>query len=210
MIPDWSDQIAVVIASGPSATHAGIEQLRERTDIRAVCVNDSWRLAPWGDVLYATDWQWWHAHYQASTAFAGVRLSSTRKRIARDFPGVSEVPVALVGDDRRPTFILEPKGLIGSGGNSGFQAMNIALQTGARRLIMVGFDMTLSGGSHWHGDHKNGLGNPRADLMEKWRNVLDGQARRLQDRGIDVINASPVSALKNYRKATIKEALEQW
>ena len=40
---------------------------------------------------------------------------------------------------------------IGGGGNSGFQALNLALQWGARKIILVGFDLTDENGLHWYG-----------------------------------------------------------
>lgn len=208
IVPDWSGQIAAVIASGPSASSAGVDQLRGVAKV--IAVNNSWQLAPWGDILYATDYNWWRQYHEASQAFTGVRLSTSRKLIERDFPDVSVLDVPPPTDPRRPTMILRPRGLIGSGGNSGFQALNIAAQTGATRIIMVGFDMNLQWGNHWHGDHTGVCKNPKVDLMAKWCDALDSQAKTLRDAGIDVVNASPVSSLKRYRKSSIKEALEQW
>jgi hypothetical protein len=42
-------------------------------------------------------------------------------------------------------------GVVGGGGNSGFQAVNLAAQFGASRIILIGFDMTDRGGKHWYG-----------------------------------------------------------
>lgn len=208
MIPDWSGQIVAVVASGPSAAHAGVDQLRGVA--RVIAVNSSWRLVPWADALYATDRAWWKQHYGELGAFTGLKLAAGRKRIARDFPGVSELTVPLPGDARRSTIITEPRDMIGSGGNSGFQALNVAVQSRSTRIILVGYDMRLDRGSHWHGDHDGICKNPKADLMRKWCEVLDAQAQTLSDRGIHVVNASPVSALKNYRQSSIKGVLEQW
>jgi hypothetical protein len=207
-IPDWSGQIVAVVASGPSAADAGVDQLRGVA--RVIAVNSSWRLVPWADMIYATDYAWWKQHHKDLTLFTGARFAAAGKRIERDFPGVSALNVPPPSDARRSTIITTPRGLIGSGGNSGFQAINVAIHTNAKRLILVGFDMNLLRGSHWHGDHTGICKNPQPDLMRKWCEALDAQAAALHAHGVDVVNASPVSALKRYRQSSIKEALEQW
>jgi hypothetical protein len=78
----------------------------------------------------------------------------------------------------RDEILVEEAGAIGWGGNSGFQALNLAVQFGAARIVLVGFDMTRLNGIHWHGPHPSRLNNP-----------------------------SPVSALAAYPKVSLEEAL---
>jgi hypothetical protein len=99
-------------------------------------------------------------------------------------------------------------GEIGWGGNSGFGAINLAVQFGARRIILVGFDMRIDKGIHWHGPHKGGLTNPNAKNVERWRRVIEEAAPILGALGVEVINASPVSALGAYPKMSFTEAIE--
>jgi len=75
-------------------------------------------------------------------------------------------------------------------------------------MILVGFDMRLDQGVHWHGRHPRGLNNPAQANFEKWRKVLDAVAEPIKDMGVTVINCSPVSALTAYPKMTFAEALE--
>jgi hypothetical protein len=56
--------------------------------------------------------------------------------------------------------------------------------------------------------HGKGLSNPLAHNVERWRRTTDSVSDVLTARGIRVINASPVSALKNYLKMDIIEALD--
>lgn len=98
-------------------------------------------------------------------------------------------------------------GEIGWGGNGGFHALNLAVQFGARRVILVGYDMRVDLGVHWHGKHPNGMNNPSAVNTARWRQVLDAQAPLLSEMGVEVINASPVSALEAYPKMTLQAAL---
>lgn len=100
-----------------------------------------------------------------------------------------------------------PPGTIGWGGNSGFQALNLAVQWGAARVVLVGYDMTLAHGTHWHGRHGAGLHNPTDRSIARWRAVLDGAAEQLAALGIDVVNTSAISALTRYRRASLEEAV---
>lgn len=108
---------------------------------------------------------------------------------------------------RKDQLVLSPKGFIGWGGNSGFQALNVAVQLGASRVVLVGFDLSLDGGLHWHGAHRGRLNNPTTDSLRRWAAVLDDQASLLADHGVEVVNASARSALTAYPKMSLKDAL---
>jgi sugar phosphate isomerase/epimerase len=98
-------------------------------------------------------------------------------------------------------------GEVGWGGNSGFQALNLAVQFGARKIVLVGFDLNLDQGVHWHGPHPGRLNNPTRDSLARWARVLDAQAPLLERLGVEVVNASPASALTKFRKVPFEEAL---
>lgn len=131
---------------------------------------------------------------------------SQDKAAAAAFPDIHLV-TSVKGCDR---IILEPLGEIGWAGNSGFHANNLAVQfgRGPRKIILVGFDMKLEAGAHWHGKHPEGLKNPTDRNIVRWRRALDEAAPIFAAIGVKVINTSPISALTNYPKMTIQEALE--
>lgn len=104
--------------------------------------------------------------------------------------------------------LFETWGEIGWGSNGGFQAINLAVQFGAAQILLVGFDMNLRNGVHFHGRHPPGLNNPRQASVDKWRAELDGQAPILEKMGIDVVVASPHSSLTAYRRQPLQEALD--
>ncbi|AGH31377.1 hypothetical protein TVVG_00028 [Tetraselmis viridis virus SI1] len=109
---------------------------------------------------------------------------------------------------RSAAFLFDRPGHIGWGYNSGFGAMNLAMQFGATRLLLVGFDLTMVRGIHWHGKHPPGLNNPKQAGVERWRRILDDQADYLATRGIEVIVASGPSALVNYPRQDLMEAID--
>jgi hypothetical protein len=97
-------------------------------------------------------------------------------------------------------------GTVGHGGNSGFQALNLAAQFGARRIVLIGYDFT---GPHWHPNHAKPLANPHEEAMARWRGHLDAAAPLYKAWGVEVLNASPVSRLKAYPRVSIEDALRE-
>lgn len=166
-----------------------------------IAVNESWRLAPWADVLYACDAAWWRLR-KGVPEFKGIRVSQDAKA-CREF-GVNHVELKLSSVQ----VFTDAAGVIGSGsrqgGNSGFQAVNLAVQFGATKIILIGFDMH---GEHWHGRHPGGMNNPSPKNFQDWRSAFDGAGAMFKALGVDVFNCSPVSALQAYPKMDIVEAL---
>jgi hypothetical protein len=205
MIPwwqDWRGQCAAIIGAGPSAQNAGIDRLNGRC--RVIAVNESHKLAPWADVTYGCDYAFWALH-KGLPDFAGLRVTHDR-RAAREFK-LHRVEIERPnGDD----LLLDKPSWIGAGGNSGFQAMNLAIQFGATRIMLVGIDCTLEFGVHWHGRHHYQMNNPAESNVKRWRKAFDGVAGKLRALGIDVVNCSERSALQNYPKMSIAQALERW
>lgn len=132
--------------------------------------------------------------------FAGLKIAGDRQAANRY--GLQAVRIAET--DR---MLMAEAGVVGSGGNSGFQALNLALQFGASRVILVGFDLSLAGGLHWHGRHAARLNNPTAVNLARWAERLDRQAAAIAELGVEVLNASPTSALTAFAKVPLKDAL---
>lgn len=198
--PDWSGETCVIVASGPSAKDTPIDLARGKA--RVIAINNSWRLAPWADVLFACDLRWWDRYGVATADFEGLRLS-TDANACRRYPFLGRV--ALDRSSDRMNFAILNR--VGWGGNSGFQALNLAAQFGANRIVLVGYDMTTRHGAHWHGRHPNGMANPSEPNIARWRRALDGAAQSLVDAGVEVLNASPISMLTGYPRVRFVDAL---
>lgn len=106
--------------------------------------------------------------------------------------------------------LLSDIGTIGWGGNGGFHAVNLALQFRVKKIILIGFDMRIDLGIHWHGPNNGikGLYDPTPGNVTRWRRVLDDAAPLISALGIPVINCSEVSTLNNYPKMSLERALE--
>lgn len=93
--------------------------------------------------------------------------------------------------------------MIHEGGNSGYQAINLAFHAGVRRIVLLGYDMQRTGGrSHWFGDHPGRLNV--ASPYERWVRDFASIAADLEAEGVEVINASRETALECFRRAPIE------
>lgn len=196
--PDWSNEICVIVASGPSATDHDLTKAIGKT--RFVAVNNSWKLAPWADFLFACDYRWWSSN-DGCPEFKGSKVTTDRRAAETREWNLLRL-VALLADDR----IQFETAAVGWGGNSGFQALNMVVHFKCNRVILVGFDATTKFGLHWHDVHP-GTENPTPNKALRWQRSLDGAFGPLSARGIDVINCSEKSKLKKYPRMTFEEAL---
>lgn len=94
---------------------------------------------------------------------------------------------------------------ITNGRNSGFQALQVAVWLGAKRILLLGFDMKAKDGRvHWHDEHPVATpGNVFGSMIE----CFVGIAPELKQRGIEVINCTPDSALRCFPVMPVQEAL---
>jgi hypothetical protein len=107
--------------------------------------------------------------------------------------------------------LFDEPGVIGSGGNSGFQALNLAAQFGAARVLLIGFDMHSGNGVHWYGRNVGrDMRNPIDHNYLRWRAAFNKQSRVLRAMGIEVVNASPDSALVCFERRGIEDVLKEW
>lgn len=199
--PDWSSDRCVIIASGPSAGR--VDLAPAKGCVRAIAINNSWRLAPWADILYACDGVWWDAN-DGVPEFSGLRVGrfveATLKR------GIATVKIDQKNQAADDEILLTP-GTVAGGGSSGFQALNLAVQFGCKNIALVGFDARLDRGSHWHGDHGPGLTNPVDKTIEMWRSSMDRAGPALRELGFEVVNCSKESALRGFPKVAFQDWL---
>lgn len=197
---DWRGETAAIVAGGPSVKDADLEQLRGC--VKVMVINESHQLCPWADVLYGCDANWWKLRDYVKE-FKGLKLTYDVPTAINN-PPIQWISVRETSDE----ILVEKPGVVGAGGNSGFQALNLAVQFGVVKILLIGFDMRVDLGTHWHGRHPPGLSNPcEVSNLPRWIRALDGSFERLFLLGVKVINCSAVSALTTYPKMTIAKAL---
>jgi hypothetical protein len=219
----WPGETLAILASGPSLTQEQATLCRGRA--RAIAVNDSYLLAPWADLHYFCDAKWyeWHRKFEspAQALFGRERALA----LFHGFQGVRvtiEPTVAMLKydpsmkvlrNDSRPRdgkprpegLCLAPDG-IRTGRNSGFQAINLAVHTGIRRILLLGYDMrAVDGKSHWFGEHPRPAG---ASIYEStFLPAFQSLIQPLEDLGVEVINCTPESALKVFPRRDLADCL---
>lgn len=202
-LPDWSGTAVTIVASGPSAKDAGLDQVKGKT--ATLAIKASVQLCPWADMVYGCDAAWWIAN-QGLPGYRGVRVA-WEKTVPVHHPGIHLVQI----EPHNNALGLVRGGRIGSGGNSGFQALNIAVQAGATKIVLVGFDMHDRSGAHWYGRNNwIGANNPDWTNFGRWRAAFHAAAPVLKRVGVEVVNASPRSDLGCFPKHTIGEVLKAW
>ena len=204
---DWDGECVAIVAAGPSAKTAGVGKLRDR--IHVIAINESHKLCPWAEILYSCDADWWALRSEDLKDFSGIRLTLDDPSAVKA-PGTQRLKIAKRNSEWVNDFLFETPGVVGSGGNSGFQMVNLAAQFGATGIALVGFDMCKRGEIHWHGLHPYPLRNPDAGQLAQWRKHIDDNAHKLFARGIDVVNCSHFSALTAFPTLTIDQMLERW
>lgn len=157
-------------------------------------------MAPWADVVYACDWQWWNCYHVATATFRGERWTCN-DRAAEEF-GLSHVEPIHGGDFQYRD------GAIHAGNNSGYQSIQLAQMFGATRIILLGFDFQRTGGqNHWHGDHPAGFAN--GGNYKEWGRQMAILNTFLQSVGVEVINCTRETALECFKKESLESVLEQ-
>ena len=179
-----------IIASGGSLTQEDVNYIKGKGTV--IVINNVFKLAPFADILYACDVCWWVAYKDDLKDWKGRKMS-----IFHDKDGCE-----------KQKFNTQLNGLgedcIHTGGNSGYQAINLAYLLGAKEIILLGYDMKVTGGlRHFHGQHKRGLGNN--DNYQGWINHMNILANALKEKGIKVINCTRSTALECFDKQDLEK-----
>ncbi len=196
----------ICVASGPSLTAEQGFRISCASGWKVIAVNNSWERVPMADVLYACDQRWWTLyHEQVAKRFQGECW--TGDRWAAHKYGLCHVQLY-----DNPGLSLQ-QGIIHSGGNGGYQAVNLAYQFGAKRIILVGYDFQRTYGmDHWHGAHVKELGelpgSDSSDDIHDWVRRFRALAHDLQDLNVRLINCSIESALDMVPRDSLDNELE--
>jgi hypothetical protein len=203
---DWPGETVAILASGPSMTREVAETVKGQC--RVIAVNNQGidtlcdgqmvpAFAGWADVLYAADSKWWHAYQDRALRFAGLKVTMK----PNPWPQVHQLQQSPQRTfDPRPTHL-------SSGGNSGYQAIHLAVHFGATRILLCGYDMKDGIGRrrHWFGNHPPRLNGQAA--YATWISAFQRLAPVLAKMGIEVLQCTPKSALRCFRQSTLEDGL---
>lgn len=218
--PEWVGYTAVCIASGPSLTLADVNKVRDwraQDGCRVIVINDNYTICPWADVLYFADHRWWEHHRE--------------KPFFRDFQGRKVSIENGAGRFIKEGTVLKNAGQVGgtigrlstdpesiyTGSNSGYQAINVAVLYGCRRIILLGYDMKAKEvpidepgktgrrlSNHWFGEHP-WPGDPGSYRF--FREEFARMAVTAKMAGLEILNATRDSALESFPMVSLESIL---
>lgn len=188
----------VCFATGRSLTQEDVDYCRDKADC-FIAVNDAWKLAPWATVLYSSDQSWW-PFYKFVPEFRGLKVACT--------PTI-QAGVVLTLKRTGTSGIDWNRTGIRTANNSGGAAINLAVHLGAKRIVLLGYDMGATGSGHFFGTHPSGLRNTATSEYSLFRTMTATMAAPLKERGIHVVNASRKSNLDCFERRTLREVLPE-
>ena len=196
MVPrQWEGQTAVLIASGPSLAKEDIDYCQGKA--RVLAVNDNFKLALWADVLYACDPDWWE-YYQGVPEFHGQKWCA-------NLTASNRYELNYVSGDHKPGISFDPE-LLHYGSNSGYQALNLAVLFGAKKIVLLGYDMQRTKGEmHWFGPHPGKLN--KSSNYAPWIEAFKSAVLDLEKQDISVINCTRETALDCFPRKELHGVL---
>jgi hypothetical protein len=170
------------------------------------CLNTAYREFPNATALYWCDESWIGNHYDAVMDHP-CQLRFTARHTAdgyikKDLLATGNATVMKrTGDYGIDTDFNHVRG-----NNSGAHALNLLGNMRAKRIILLGYDMSLSGSaSHWHEGHGLPMGNyVYNDLFIP---SITSMANPLKNLKVEVVNCSPTSRLDCFKKDKLENYL---
>jgi hypothetical protein len=175
-----------------------------RGKARVIAINASYAMAPWADVLYCADpnpfkWYWDRGPkgYErvAMRDFQGRKFSVTKS--SGRWQGVT-----VLNQWREEGLSTKPDRLC-LGKNSGYQAINLAFLMGAKRIVLLGYDMAVSetGQEYFFGGHPDKKRSPYRSFQDRFVTIV----KPLAEAGVEVINCSRRTALDMFPRQSLTD-----
>lgn len=135
-------------------------------------------------MIYAADAAWWQVYVNETKAIDCYKVSIEETPYTKQINSIAKVGYS------------DSLSGVHTYGNSGAQAIQIAVKAGAKRILLIGFDMHRKDADHWHGEHVTPLRNTTNDTFEAWVQMMEKHlAPALSQRDIEVLNCTYGSAL---------------
>jgi hypothetical protein len=195
---------AVVAGTSPPSVYSPYMSFLH--DKHVIGINVAYYIGDWIDMVFFGDGSFFTKHKDNLARFPGLKVSCD--------PNCNKIPWIkyLVRDTSHPKGISIKAGAVSWNCNSGSAAISVAVQAGAKRIILLGFDMSLDNNiQHWH----NMYGKPTdpktvSKSLLTFASHLSGFPVIAQDAkrlGVEIINASPNSTIPQFPKFSVKELI---
>jgi hypothetical protein len=183
-----------IVGGGPSLKKLDFNLLKDKV---VIAVNKAFLHLPMAQVLYWSDTRFFEWYSKEIEDFKGIKVTCRPQPKRNDI--INLLNTGKTGLETMSYGLRD-------GGNSGYAAINLAYHLGAKRIVLLGFDMQTNGKeTHWHEGYSS-----TADTETMGRLMIpnfDSLVEPLAKRKVKVYNASPISKLTSFEKITIEEAL---
>lgn len=208
----WDGGTVLCIGGGPSASPERVASCKGRWP--AIVINNSFLLAPWAKLHYFADTRWWKWYATDGTATLGFPAEEVRARYeaftgqkvtvestAKHIKDPRVLALRILGQTKLSA---DPRG-IHSGSNSGYQVINIAWLAGAKRIVLLGYDMSFPGGrSHNHAGHPM---KQSEATYRRWGKNFGSMAEQLESTGTEVVNCSEGRGIEAFPFRALESVL---
>lgn len=199
--PIFEGQAVALVAGGPSLRGFDFERLR---GFPVIAINRALEVLPFAHVLWWTDASFWRRRRDAIMAHRAIWKATCQTHYHEtDALPESVIQYRFTGHQG---FDEDPR-CLRSGNNSTYAAMHLLAHQRPARIVLFGVDMQHgpAGETHFHDGH--GLPHTESTLTNLMLPYFEGLVAPLAARGIEVINASPQSALRLWPRCSIDEGL---
>lgn len=201
--PWWNDRPCLLIGGGPSLKGYDIRDLREHG--RVVAINDSVRYIE-SDVLFSADANFVRRSYELIQNYEGEEVVLAVTDVVKPVPLPHKTPITCV---ERACGIgwSASRAYLYMRGNSGYSALNLAFVKKAKRIYLLGYDMSLGTHQQWHSSERE-LGLPK---RIKNPNYYKGWADNFKlvlshtPPGTEVVNLNSESAVSFFKKGCYED-----
>lgn len=183
-----------IIGGGPSVAETNLDLIKDKF---VIGTNAAFRLGTWVDVCLFIDcrFQKWNAD----------ELEAWPNQIITTCPTLKDHPKIEVYKKCTTCGICHHEGYLAQpdkGKNAGATAIDLAIKLGAKRIVLIGYDMEAKQGKHnYHSYHNH---TPRNDVYNRFFLHFKKIKEELPE-GIEIINATPDSALQLFPKAKLED-----
>jgi hypothetical protein len=208
----WTDETCVLLGGGPSLP--GLLEGKRFNRCPVIAVNDAFRLCSDAAVCFFGDtkWYWWNKEDLKS--FKGLKVSCDKQ------PNPAKVKDTEIGSVKKELDVkiiryssgygitIEPN-RVRFNSSSGACAINLAWHLGAKRIVLVGYDMrVINGERNWRRHNNWQPGQPKG--FEAFLKCFDYIAEDASGLGLDILNATPKSGIKNFPFISLESLCELW
>ena len=172
-------------------------------------VNAAFLLGSWIDIILFGDPSFYKSNSKQLNEINKLKVScNMSSKKTANMRGVK-----FVGrDHNHSTGITKRKGFISWNQNSGAAAINLAVHLGVTKIYLLGFDMKVgpTKRQHWHTHYNSGKKGPRDPRKLPFHRHILGFPKIATDAkrfGVEIINVSPDSAIKSFKKVSLKEVI---